>query len=75
MANMTDEMMWFREDDPFDDGVCPVCGGTNVMDTEHETENDTYLRRMTCGNCGSEWTHTYWIANTLVTMDGRYEEE
>ena len=75
MKNMIDRMIDYEQLDRFYDGECPVCGSHAIYDSDCEVENDNYYRRMYCAKCSSEWTHTYWIANTLITKDGRFEEE
>ena len=75
MENMTDKLIDYEVSDPFCDEMCPVCGSYDIYDSDCEIENDNYYRRMYCVACDSEWTHTFWIANTLITKDGRFEEE
>jgi len=69
------ERIYNEETDRFEGTVCPVCGSYNVVRIDIVDDGDTIYHRCVCRNCGSEFTHSFWVHSTLITKDGRFNKE
>ena len=75
MENMTGKIIGLDEDKHLSDQACPVCGSDYITQIYHGFEDDAAWRECACGECGSEFTFTYWVSNVYVLSDGRFEDK
>jgi transposase-like protein len=51
--------------------VCPVCGGSDIIDTEEGTVTPNEIKQdFECENCGSKWEATYSPISIKVISKG-----